>query len=59
MNRALVVTWESYKGNKIRNVQPMDNTRTAMKVADTIRESQKRRVDVIPLNTRNIKKLLQ
>jgi hypothetical protein len=55
MNKVLLVTWENYAQNRIRDVQILPE-RQANLLRDNYRASRRRRADVIPLNAESLKR---
>lgn len=50
MSKALVVLWESYRDSEPSSVLVADNERQARVIANGLRASRRRRVDVVTLN---------
>jgi hypothetical protein len=56
MSKQLVVIWESYRDGRA-NTLIADSRPQANLIADSYRTSRRRRVDVVPLNSANLRRI--
>ena len=56
MNKHLVVIWESYRDGRA-NTLVADSRQQANLIADSYRTSRRRRVDIVPLNRDNLRRI--